>query len=648
MSAPVSAGFTVDLTPPPPPVISSPPDNSFVQSRTIDIRGVAEPGSSVTMVFAGTYTAKANAVTGEFIFEGITLNSGINALTFTAEDSTGNRGDQTNHTLRFDISEWLNGTLSVQPNPAYQGKDITFTYTIVNSGDDDIPSLTIGISIMNHDMQEVIKTLESIVSISKKSTLSGTLADSLDIAPGIYAAVLFVSNDQMAQPKTLGIANFEIKASLEAEKTLTDVVNLLVWINEDCHERRGMHTRCKNHERCKWVDSAEELLRKTVDSYSIVYDKKDFQAELRNPLYTDILIVGNEQPLEDHCEDELRELVYSGKGIISSLFLKDGEYRKDKEEDSSLFGVGYEGRLSGDDHDVDLIDSPVSAAGTLKTQGEALRIEAAEGATVAGWIKAGKGKDGKCKDESYPAIVLNEYGTGKAVYYAFDFAATMDSESYDQFSEVLKNSIHYVHKILQADSFAPYHGIPVEINLNSPGSAFDLRITETYPSDIKLFDSSAGRWITENPWIMTTRIEPDEANSIRYFALPPDMIGTYTIETDIEYMENGSYIPYRNLKADFVIDRDAAAIIGDILAALNRLQADGRQKARIKEAIRHVEYIQKRTVTSARDIEKNISDILKAIDALISLNGIDVSAIRLQLDTLLRIWEGRYYLDSMK
>jgi hypothetical protein len=54
------------------------------------------------------------------------------------------------------------------------------------------------------------------------------------------------------------------------------------------------------------------------------------------------------------------------------------------------------------------------------------------------------------------------------------------------------------------------------------------------------------------------------------------------------------------------------------------------------------------TVTGSHDVEKNISDILKAIDSLISLNGIYVSAIRLQLDTLLRIWEGRYYLDSMR
>jgi hypothetical protein len=39
---------------------------------------------------------------------------------------------------------------------------------------------------------------------------------------------------------------------------------------------------------------------------------------------------------------------------------------------------------------------------------------------------------------------------------------------------------------------------------------------------------------------------------------------------------------------------------------------------------------------------------MKAIDALISLSDIDVSSIRLQLDGLLRIWEGRYYLETLQ
>jgi hypothetical protein len=135
---------------------------------------------------------------------------------------------------------------------------------------------------------------------------------------------------------------------------------------------------------------------------------------------------------------------------------------------------------------------------------------------------------------------------------------------------------------------------------------------------------------------------------MRYFALPSDVTGTYTIETDIAYMENGSYIPFQHLQAVFVIVHDAVAITGNVMASLNGLQTEGRQRAKINDAIRHVEYIQKRTVTCVRDMEKNIDDILKAIDALISLNNIDVSAIRLRLDILLRIWEGRFYLDTLR
>jgi Tol biopolymer transport system component/flagellar hook assembly protein FlgD/fibronectin type 3 domain-containing protein len=649
MSAPLSTGFTIDLTPPAPPVVSSPPDNSFAQSRSVDIRGVAEPGSTVTMVFAGKFTATADAVTGEFIFAGVTVNSGVNSLTFTAEDGAGNRSSQLSHTLTLDISGWLSGALSVKPTPAYEGRDLTFAYTIVNSGDEEIRSLTAIISVIDPDTQEAVGTTERIVSISKEATLSGNITDRPDIEPGSYAAVLRVSNDQMAEAKTLSIADFDIKPSLEAEKKLADVINLLVWINDDCSEGTGIHARCNDdHHGCRYANLLEGRLKGSGMSYLIVYDKKDFQAEMRNPVYTDMLILGNRHPLEDGYDDELRELVYSGKGLISSLFLIDGEYRGYRDDVDSLFGTGYKGNLFGDDFDVDLIDSPLSAAGALKTRGETLRIKTTEGATVVGWINTGKGKDGKCQAESSAAIVLNEYGIGKTVYYAFDIAGTMDSESHVRLLEILKNSIYYVHKILQADSLAPYQGIPVEINLRSPGSAFDLRITETYPSDIKLHDPWGGRWITETPWIMTARIEPGETKSIWYFALPPDMIGTYILKTDIEYMENGSYIPYRHLKADFVIDHDAVAITGGILASLKGLQTEGRQRAKINYAISHIENVQERKVISARNMEQNIADILQVIDALIYLNGIDVSAVRLQLDTLLRIYEGRYYLDSMQ
>jgi hypothetical protein len=61
-----------------------------------------------------------------------------------------------------------------------------------------------------------------------------------------------------------------------------------------------------------------------VNSYLIVYDSDAFARELRNPYFTDILILGDQAPLPDHVADELQERVYGGTGLISSLWLKHG------------------------------------------------------------------------------------------------------------------------------------------------------------------------------------------------------------------------------------------------------------------------------------------------------------------------------------
>jgi hypothetical protein len=42
----------------------------------------------------------------------------------------------------------------------------------------------------------------------------------------------------------------------------------------------------------------------------------------------------------------------------------------------------------------------------------------------------------------------------------------------------------------------------------------------------------------------------------------------------------------------------------------------------------------------------NIHDILKAIDSIRNIDSAWVGPLRLQLDDLLRIWQGRYYFES--
>lgn len=186
----------------------------------------------------------------------------------------------------------------------------------------------------------------------------------------------------------------------------------------------------------------------------------------------------------------------------------------------------------------------------------------------------------------------------------------MSSTNYDPFAALLNNSLNYIHKPIDTTAFHPGQLIPVEIKIKNLGGVFDLRILETYPAEVKLYDPETEKWITDNPWIINMYIGPNETKTITYYALTPDKAGTYTLQTEVGYMDNETYNFYQNLSVDIVVEKDTATMTHDII--------------------------------SAQDIEKNIQDILKAMDSLLLITSINISNIRLMMDELLKVWEGRW------
>ena len=551
---------------------------------------------------SGTYT-----VTLE-VFEGTTLLSASTA-TFEILGSASTGGG-------------LTGTISSQPNPIVKGNDETLTLTITNSGNEDMANLNAKVLIVNPDTQEIKAEFSSQWPITRGGTITETrTVSTASLLPGNYLAILQASTALMTQPKALASASFEVKevaAGIEVSKTMPDVTNLLVWINdnESCqhsaisHQHRknsSSDRKCEGHgedneddkdnedhgnrKDCIRLDLLENILKEAAADYMIVHDKKDFQRELRNPYYTDIVILGDHHHLEDHYGEELREKVYSGTGIISSLWLRHGHDEDGDKDEDPIFGIRHKDKHSGD----------------------------------------------------YP-VITNEYGLGKAAYLAFDFGATLNDENFDQMSTILKNAVAYIHKPVDTTAFHPNQLVPVEIKLKSPGGAFDLRVTETYPAELKLYDPSNGNWITDNPWITNIHLEADETKTVPYFVLSPDKAGAYTLQTEVGYMDNGTYTFYQNLNAYITVDKDAATMTGDIIAALNALTVSGKDKAKVRDAAKHIEKVQNRATDDKKDIEKNIHYTLKAIESLLYIKGADMSNARLMMDGLLRVLEGRYYL----
>lgn len=245
----------------------------------------------------------------------------------------------------------------------------------------------------------------------------------------------------------------------------------------------------------------------------------------------------------------------------------------------------------------------------------------------------------------YPGIIKREYGNGDVLFYAFDLG--ISSGNYSPFAELIKNSLNYIHNQISNPEGLPYipnQLIPVEIKLKSLGCAFDLKITETYPVEINLYEPSTGLWITENPWVTNIHLEPDETKTILYYALTPDEAGTYTLQTEAGYVENGIYNFYQSLESDIVIEKETVTISGDIINALNALSVSGQEKAKVNNAVAYIQNVMNRSITSDTDVEQNIHDILKAVDSLLSVTSVDISESRLMMDELLKAWEGRWWL----
>ena len=537
----------------------------------------------------------------------------------------------------FDITgsnrtgEGLTGTITASPNPVYQGKDETITYGVTNKGNENIVGLNVKVLIVDPDTQEVKTAVNNQQSaISTGETITGAQTTStLNLTPKVYLAILQAYSPQMTAAKTLGSTMFEVKPGLEVTKTIPDIKNILVWLN---YQNSCQQSAINSQQECVVRLLIEQALNEAGVNYYIVTDKKDFQTELRNPYYTDFLILGDHHPIEDHFAEELREQIYSGKGLISSMFNR-------QNLDSDLFGIKVNGHLSNSDYPVNFLQSGISEAGTLQAYGRALNIEAINLSENMGWIS----ETSKKGVTDYPVVIKRSYGNGNVLFFAFDLGLSI--QNYDQFATLLKNSLNFIHKPTDGTVFYPEQLIPIEIKVESLGGVFDIRVTEIYPSELKLYYLSTAQWITEKPWTINMHLEPNAIKTLLYYALTPDTSETYLLQTEVGYVENGTYNFFQNLSAEIKVNKTASSLTSDIIVALNALQLSGQEKAKANNAIRYVQNVQNRPALTASDTEANINDMLKAVDSLLFVTIADISDIRLMMDELLCVWEGRFYLN---
>ncbi len=521
--------------------------------------------------------------------------------------------------------EGILGSITAEPELVKKGGDVTLLYTITNRGNEDITGLAVRVLVVNPTTQAVEQTLETAVDLPRGTTVTGSfVASTSGLSPDAYLAILQVSTPEIAEPKTLAGDTFEVKApTAEVTKAVVDVKNVLVWLNYPWQSGRD----------CPDVALIENALRDAGVNYHIVYGKKDFQGELRNPLYTDYMIMGDHHPLEDHYAASLKEKVFSGRGFISSMFNRHNL-------DADVFGVKFTGYLNHGDYPVELMESDISSEYDFETRGRALRVEAIDPVENIGWIVKTTRKD----TETHPALIQRSYGMGNVLFYAFDLG--LSTGDYERFESLVVNSLNYIHSARDSEgAFHPYQLVPVEVRLKSLGEALDVRVKETYPPEFSLFDPETKQWIMENPWVVDIHLGAEEIKSIHFYALTPDMTGTFTLTSTVGYVEDGTY--------NHILDSDVELSVQsidemtvEVLDALNSLSVPVEEQALVLDAGMHIQNTRSRAILTTADIDENITDILQAVDSLLDVTSADASEIVLMLNGLLEAWEGRWYFEE--
>lgn len=598
--------------------------------------------------------------------------AGARTIGFRAMDKAGNISEPVTVGVTVELCRAfadLTGSLQASPEPLPAGQDLTLAYTLANPCASPLEGMNIRVRIHDSATGTVVREASETVNVAAGGTAMGDFTfSSSELAAGPYTATLAAWQAD-GGTRVLAEATFEIVAALEGEITPLDQVSLLVWLNQrqgDCQEdgAEGGHGEvqglCEERSlahpgtcggQCPAFEKIMNILERAAGSVTVVSQRADFEQELRNPIHTDIVIIGDQHQLTDHHDDELREKVHSGTGLLSFVWHVPGDGSGNADRKESFLGVTAKGVLPGSERTIALADSPVTMAGDLRIDAKLVRVEAAEDTEVVGRVTDkcsgeddnGRGSYGSFRNCLYPMIVLHEYGLGRTLYTAFDLCEAFNGLNDELLADLLVKAVRFVHRPDEGAELVPHQLKPFALEVTSSGLDVQLQVRATCPWEITLFDPAANDWVREYPWEVILSVRAGEPAILPYYVLAPDREGFFACEFNTGSVEGGQYTLLGKFIHEFVVDKDREHRLDEAIGLIRDLEVLRQERSLRDNALRYLYNVLERPATAGDQSELNIHDLEKAIDSLLGIESTDIGPVRLRLDTLLRIEQGRWY-----
>ncbi len=243
--------------------------------------------------------------------------------------------------------------------------------------------------------------------------------------------------------------------------------------------------------------------------------------------------------------------------------------------------------------------------------------------------------------------MLHQFGRGKTVFTAFDLGRSLTPDTYDVIESLLRKSIAHIHrKGSDPDKVLPHHGVPVSLMI-SGFVGERLRIEQRF-SNVWFHNTFDQSFSTDSPWTRDLDPLPDDPQVFQFWFAPPDEVGTYSTTGEIGSLVDDLYTYIGEDSLEFEVMRDFNTLITDSMVALDSAPVAGWDRWKINKALYYLRRARARGQTSKCRIARNITDILKAIAVTRLVRSQEMTERILELDDLLKIEQGAYYLWDRK
>jgi hypothetical protein len=234
--------------------------------------------------------------------------------------------------------------------------------------------------------------------------------------------------------------------------------------------------------------------------------------------------------------------------------------------------------------------------------------------------------------EDVPAIVLNDYGFGKAVFIAYDLMASAMAGNSTEQADILKNAASH----LMSDVAGPRAGgvALMQTHLSVAGDSVDVLAEETL-GDGMIHEKLFG--LDTDPLSFQFTLADGGAATYNYFVRFADQAGIYSKETTLSLLTDGFEVPFGVYPYDVVISQDLNTLYIDAISWIDmQLIVHPEESVSLQKMHADLVAVHSIAVNCQSDTDSKLDSVTSLIDSSIQL-GFDNSHIRQVLGGYLRL-----------